>query len=123
MGGIFFHHLTAFCAPLPLHALRPGKTHAATRETAHLHHNSCTGYTAWVAHNARAALKTRDARGRFGGWWGAPTSSSSSSTSTSAAEYMSKGPDLSPNATDYRNQVFGDDEELYSENISGSLGQ
>ncbi|USP76369.1 glycoside hydrolase family 76 protein [Curvularia clavata] len=120
--GIFFHHLTAFCAPLPLRALRPGKTHAATRETAHLHRNSCSGYTAWVTHNARAALRTRDARGRFGGWWGAP-SSPAISTSTGNREEMVKGPSMRQNATDYRNGDFGADEELYKENTSGFPGQ
>lgn len=68
--GIFFHHLTAFCAPLPSVPVSPGRTYAASRETGALHSNSCSEYTDWVVRNARAALGTRDDRGRFGGWWG-----------------------------------------------------
>ncbi len=68
--GIFFHHLTTFCAPLPRTPIKRGKTHAATKETAFLHHSSCDGYAAWVTHNAQAALSTRDQAGRFGSWWG-----------------------------------------------------
>lgn len=70
--GIFFNHLTAFCTPLPARAVRPGFTHAATRETAVLHQRSCDEYVDWVVHNAQAALRTRDSKGRIGAWWGAP---------------------------------------------------
>ncbi len=31
--GIFFHHLTTFCAPLPTVPTRPGKTYAASRDS------------------------------------------------------------------------------------------
>lgn len=68
--GIFFHHLTLFCAPLPLDPLVPGKTHAATPTHAMLHSQSCKEYAPWVARNAQAALSTRDRMGRFGMWWG-----------------------------------------------------
>ncbi|KAK8250948.1 hypothetical protein HDK77DRAFT_439781 [Phyllosticta capitalensis] len=70
--GIFFHHLTSLCTPLPLQPLVPGKTYAASPAVASLHRQSCKGYAPWVAHNARRALKTRDNEGRFGAWWGAP---------------------------------------------------
>ncbi|OCK76993.1 glycoside hydrolase family 76 protein [Lepidopterella palustris CBS 459.81] len=70
--GIFFHHLTIFCTPLPLSPLIPGKTHGAKQEHARLHRQSCKEYAPWVARNAEAALETRDGRGRFGMWWGAP---------------------------------------------------
>ena len=69
--GIFFHHLTLFCTPLPLDPLVPGKTHAATPTDAMLHSQSCREYAPWVVHNAQAALSTRDRMGRFGMWWGA----------------------------------------------------
>ncbi|KAH7355677.1 hypothetical protein BKA66DRAFT_474996 [Pyrenochaeta sp. MPI-SDFR-AT-0127] len=109
--GIFFHHLTAFCTPLPVRPERPGRTHAATRAVAKLHQNSCKEYTAWVVHNAQAALSTRDSEDRFGGWWGAPDSSSSSSSSSSFPNPMPKRqstqstPDehVPENAIDYRN--------------------
>lgn len=69
--GIFFHHLTAFCAPLPTQAAKRGKTHVASGEIDVLHRRSCDAYAPWVAGNARAALATRDEEGRFGMWWGA----------------------------------------------------
>ncbi|KAF2678918.1 glycoside hydrolase family 76 protein [Lentithecium fluviatile CBS 122367] len=69
--GIFFHHLTAFCTPLPAWPARPGKTHGASKMLARLHRRSCEQYAPWVTHNAQAALRTRDHRGRFGAWWGA----------------------------------------------------
>jgi predicted alpha-1,6-mannanase (GH76 family) len=69
--GIYFHHLTLFCEPLPTTPLIPGLTYAANAETASLHAQSCREYAAWVAHNAVAAMTTRDDKGRFGMWWGA----------------------------------------------------
>lgn len=96
--GIFFHHLTAFCAPLPVRAARPGKTHAATRIVANLHGNSCKEYTAWVIHNAQAALSTRDSEDRFGGWWGSPDSGPEKQSRSFTSEQS-----LPERATDYRN--------------------
>lgn len=73
--SIFFHHLTTFCAALPLSRsdvkIVPGISHIAKPETAVLHRNSCKSYAPWVARNARAALGTKDKRGIVGGWWGA----------------------------------------------------
>ena len=69
--GIFFHHLTLFCEPLPREPLIPGVSFAADAEVASLHAQSCKEYAAWVAHNAVEAMKTRDEKGRFGTWWGA----------------------------------------------------
>jgi hypothetical protein len=69
--GIFFHHMTAFCAPLPREAAAPGKTHGASRELAALHSASCNNYAPWIMHNGHAALRTKDPKGRFGTWWGA----------------------------------------------------
>ncbi|KAF2872855.1 hypothetical protein BDV95DRAFT_518128 [Massariosphaeria phaeospora] len=68
--GIFFHHLVAFCAPLPATPVQRGKTFAAGRELRVLHRRSCNGYLKWVVHNAGAAWSTRDEKGRFGAWWG-----------------------------------------------------
>ncbi|MCJ1248833.1 hypothetical protein MMC30_006054 [Trapelia coarctata] len=66
--GIFFHHLTTFCAPLPV-GDRDGVFYRADKELASLHRRSCQGYEAWIQHNARAAYRTRDDEGRFGMWW------------------------------------------------------
>ncbi|PSN65267.1 Six-hairpin glycosidase [Corynespora cassiicola Philippines] len=97
--SIFFHHLTTLCAPLPTHPTRQGKTHAASREIAALHARSCDKYLPWVIHNARAALRTRDAKGRFGAWWG-------------AGEGNERGRELVPErAVDYRNMRRGEDVE------------
>ncbi|KAF7573300.1 Glycoside hydrolase family 76 protein [Pyrenophora tritici-repentis] len=107
--GIFFHHLTAFCEPLPTRPTRLGKTHAASREVAMLHDNSCRGHTAWVVHNAQAALKTRDSEGKFGCWWGAPEFTP---PSQSASRLI---PVLPENATDYRNVHVHSYDDLYTE--------
>jgi hypothetical protein len=79
--GIFFHHLTHFCAPLPRTPLHAGRTYAADRATAARHAQACDGVADWVVWNARAALRTRDARMRFGGAWGVPWSPPSASSS------------------------------------------
>ena len=69
--GIFFHHLTLFCEPLPLVPLVEGLTYVASKELAMLHRQSCQEYLPWVANNAAAALETKDDQGKFGAWWGA----------------------------------------------------
>ncbi|TKA64712.1 hypothetical protein B0A49_10517 [Cryomyces minteri] len=68
--GIFFHHLTLFCEPLPDKPIAPGKTYSAGPAEKMLHGRSCREYTPWVTHNARAAMETRDEDGVFGMWWG-----------------------------------------------------
>jgi hypothetical protein len=117
--GIFFHHLTAFCDPLPARPIRPGKTHAATRETAMLHERSCKEYTGWVVHNAQAALRTRDAEGRFGSWWGAPDTSSSPISSSMfgkrRAQWNPPDPILPDGAVDHRNTHTDPDPDIYLE--------
>ena len=69
--GILFHHLTLFCGPLPREPLVPGTTYAADNELASLHRRRCQEYASWTDHNAKAALATRDEKGKFGTWWGA----------------------------------------------------
>lgn len=59
--GIFFHHLTLFCAPLP-----------SGHDDSALHQKSCDGYADWIRHNAFAAYITRNEIGEFGPWWGRP---------------------------------------------------
>ncbi|KAI4729902.1 hypothetical protein E4T49_02254 [Aureobasidium sp. EXF-10728] len=68
--GIFFHHLTQFCQSLPEEAVVPGKTHAASKQLRQNHSAFCKSVGSWVAHNAQAALSTRNASGFFGTWWG-----------------------------------------------------
>ncbi|KAJ4984743.1 glycosyl hydrolase [Stagonosporopsis vannaccii] len=91
--GIFFHHLTMFCTPLPSNPVRPGKTYAASRETRALHSRSCKEYSNWVTHNAEAALRTMNEQGHFGSWWDASTNGAGSPKVK-----------LATNATDYRNK-------------------
>lgn len=72
--GIFFHHLTLFCAPIPesCEGLENCPT-AQDNNGRHLHQQSCDGYGDWIRHNAFAALVTRDEDGVFGEWWGRPS--------------------------------------------------
>jgi hypothetical protein len=67
--GIFFHHMTLFCEPLPAAPKAPGKTYGADKSLRMLHRQSCKEYATWTAWNAHAALKTRDEHGLFGMWW------------------------------------------------------
>ncbi|KAG6242566.1 hypothetical protein E4U25_003597 [Claviceps purpurea] len=100
--GIFFHHLTAFCAPLEQSQLeRHAKVNQnkASKVRA-AHDKACIAYLGWVKHNVDAALATRDAAGRFGMWWGA-----------SIFHQLSAGPSSiaimdawTLNSTDYRNK-------------------
>ena len=110
--GIFFHHLTAFCKPLPVTPVRPGRTYAASRETRVLHARSCKEYTKWVVHNAKAALGTRNEAGHFGSWWGANVHAVKTLRVNRAT-----------NATDYRNRpdeyMARFEEEVYTSDDAG----
>jgi hypothetical protein len=97
--GIFFHHLTLFCEPLPTTPTIPGKTHGADPVVATLHASSCREYTSWVAWNARAAMDTRDSNGRFGMWWGA---------NSNGDDGQHRRLDVPAGAEDYRNEGLGD---------------
>jgi len=69
--AIFVHYFTRFCLPLDQKDFPPTlvlDTQTVTAVTA-AHHKSCASYLGWIAHNARAALGTRDSNGRFGMWW------------------------------------------------------
>ena len=72
--GIFFHHLTLFCAQLPDHLVLPGGTFMGKdfADDRKLHENQCKRYGNWIRHNAEAAVSTKDIEGKFGMWWGAP---------------------------------------------------
>ena len=66
--GIFFLHLTAFCAPLPSRE-SDRIFFIATGNLSSLHEASCQLYGPWIRHNAEAAHGTRDSQGRYGTWW------------------------------------------------------
>lgn len=72
--GIFFHHLDAFCEPLPTQtALIPGLTVTAPADLAASHSSKCVNdYLPWIEHNAQAAIATKDGSNIIGNWWGAP---------------------------------------------------
>lgn len=93
--GIFFHHLTSFCAPIDETDERMETLLHVAKE----HIEACSTYLGWVRHNANAALLTRDESGRFGMWWGAeifgnPLISTDEDGINHSAE----------NTTDYRNE-------------------
>ena len=94
--GIFFHHLTFFCSPLP-------KGHGDSA----LHQQSCDGYADWIRHNAFAAYITRNEKGEFGEWWGRPSPKDADEDDKDDTVGM-----LSPISvgTDYRNDGVPRDE-------------
>lgn len=101
--GIFFHHLTVFCARLPDHLILDGVfvgkgvdtgEPGSIEEVRKWHDEQCARYGPWIKHNAKAALTTIDTEGRFGMWWGAPPH-------TSAVPDVHV--DLPAEAVDYRN--------------------
>lgn len=96
--GIYYHHLTYFCMPLT----RPEEdVDGETFDTiAAEHAKACKSYLPWIAHNAEAALATRDSRGVFGEWWGADKYQ----VWEEGARYRSK------NYSDYRNFGIPDDD-------------
>ncbi|TVY73365.1 Mannan endo-1,6-alpha-mannosidase DCW1, partial [Lachnellula suecica] len=91
--GIFFHHLTAFCARLPDHITTEKEMDKHVLEQIRKWHDKqCASYVPWIRVNARAALGTRDEEGRFGMWWGAPSH-----------HHNIQLPELPDEAVDYRN--------------------
>ncbi|KAI9659127.1 MAG: hypothetical protein M1821_002087 [Bathelium mastoideum] len=109
--GIFFHHLTLFCEPLPREAMVPGKTYSASPAERLLHAQSCREYVPWIAHNADAALKTRNIDGVFGMWWG-------HGKADGPSEMLSNAPLPPTGAEDYRNTVIPLDNEWQRTNAS-----
>lgn len=99
--GIFFHHLTAFCAPLDAITVEPGVTLdvGGFQRVKTAHTEACDHYLGWVRHNALAAMGTRDSQGIFGMWWG---------SGMFGEALVSKADDgidhEAPNTTDYRNE-------------------
>lgn len=106
--GIFFHHLTLFCSPLPSDdddtPDRPWLGDIVTRA---LHQQSCDGYGAWVKQNARAASVTRDENGEFGEWWGRPSRRKEGQDNDEELDF--EAPPTNQ-GTDYRNEGVPIDE-------------
>ncbi|KFY87106.1 hypothetical protein V500_07189 [Pseudogymnoascus sp. VKM F-4518 (FW-2643)] len=102
--GIFFHHFSQFCQPLPAYVVKPGETVDIPKlETLkEWHVQKCRGYGAWVQRNAAAANETLSSEGKAGMWWGAHLSTVWGST-------MGEGGEIPEGAVDYRNSgVPGD---------------
>lgn len=97
--GVFFHHLTLFCSPLPKTRFHSSQNEIVPvgEDLAMLHHENCHKYGAWIRNNARAAYVTRDQHGKYGSWWGRPFRNDETD------EYV--GLDVpSVEGTDYRNK-------------------
>ncbi|CAL8580063.1 hypothetical protein XPA_005797 [Xanthoria parietina] len=102
--GIFFHHFTIFCTPLPRTGRSEGdfKAFIADNDLFTWHHLNCEKYGRWLRHNARAAYMTRDEQGEFGTWWGIQGRNRDSYKTGMTQESAF---DLPPDdSTDYRNE-------------------
>lgn len=98
--GIFFHHLALFCQPIGL-SKKETIIFNGTEAQAQSHQEVCDGYQPWILHNAQAAYSTRNADGKYGGWWNAgaatakPKAPSAPSQTSGAADVRNKGIPLS----------------------------
>ncbi|KAF7561363.1 hypothetical protein G7046_g2781 [Stylonectria norvegica] len=103
--GIFFHHLTTFCAPLDPILIERGITVdvRAFGRVKMAHAIACKSYIGWIRHNTLAALATRDDLGRFGMWWGAGIFDAVVSLDNDGIDHDAA------NTTDYRNQGTPED--------------
>ncbi len=102
--GIYFHHLTTFCAPLsgPLPGIpgAAGKNGADFAGLQDAHSSACAAYVGWIRHNALAALATRDSAGKFGMWWTAGILNLAAGIKNASMPYNSSASD--ENSVDYR---------------------
>ena len=105
--GIYFHHLTAFCAPLEFVTAPPPDLEVERlSEIRNDHARACRTYLGWIRHNSIAALLTRDTDGKFGMWWTVGLLN----VTLDALDLGQEG--ISPakvNAVDYRNYGVPDD--------------
>ncbi|KAL2136497.1 hypothetical protein VTI74DRAFT_3322 [Chaetomium olivicolor] len=69
--GIWMHHFAVFCSPAALGHVHPaaGLGEEAREMVRARHSGECARYVRWVRHNAEAAMRTRDGKRLFGGWW------------------------------------------------------
>lgn len=101
--GIYFHHLSIFCEPLPITTpLVQGVTVLADEGFAAAHKGHCDGYTAWVTHNAQAALDSRNQDNVIGGWWGENYNNDNKNDAAQSATLDMAIP-LPPGSSDSRN--------------------
>jgi len=106
--GIFFHHLTFFCSPLPENREDLDNRQIRNDDDARqLHQKSCDGYGDWILHNAAAAYVTTNEDGVFGEWWGRPSPVWHDDRTNDALE-DSEAP--ASEGTDYRNMGIPRDE-------------
>lgn len=105
--GIYFHHLTAFCAPLDLVSdVSPAMDRQVYLQVKEAHAQACQAYVGWIRHNAMAALLTRDTEGKFGMWWTAGLLNLTMDTLDVREEDIAPA---DPTAIDYRNGEIPDD--------------
>ena len=103
--GIFFHHLTAFCAPLDIALSKaahltdtPTLSSELFKRAEEGHRDACAAYLGWIRHNAHAALSTKDSDGKFGMWWTAGLLQINTSSLSNAPPNAPSG----SNSIDYR---------------------
>ncbi|CAK7271824.1 hypothetical protein SEPCBS57363_004820 [Sporothrix epigloea] len=121
--GIFFHHLTAFCAPLDIAFFKTQPIKSETADLArhmyeraiHDHKAACSSYVGWIRHNVDAALSTKDADGKFGMWWTIGLLQSRSSWSDAATQFEDEN--LENRGVDYRTYGVPNDSTWFSSPI------
>ena len=105
--GIFFHHFSAFCDPLPSEQGNSDRPWLGDEGLRSLHRQSCQDYADWVIRNAEAALMTKDKNGEIGEWWGRSTQIYNDISGDEDAKRIN-GP--SGMGNDYRNEGVPNDE-------------
>ena len=106
--GIFFHHLTAFCAPFDMAYFKSQPTESEADYLAREiyeravrdHRAACLSYIGWIQRNVDAALATKDADGKFGMWWTAGLLKNSSTLLSAAT--LADAVDIESDSVDYR---------------------
>ena len=111
--GIFFHHFSLFCEPLPtIEPLLPSLTHIAPDDLFSEHRGKCDSYIPWIEHNANAALDSRESSSIINSWWGAdPDKDEQSYTKDSASLLTAAVP---PPGMDIRNRPWLLDEPFWA---------
>ncbi|KIH88585.1 glycoside hydrolase, family 76 [Sporothrix brasiliensis 5110] len=123
--SIFFHHLTAFCAPLDTAYVGThpdGSTQQSPlarqlyERTLNDHTKACAVYLGWIRHNVNAALATKDADGKFGMWWTAGLLKINSTSLEALGDTSPEGPGV-----DYRTYGVPNDDLWVSTPVDSEL--